>query len=130
VAALAALTQCLVEHYSRELDAGREIPSLQPWFVRENKWRAARYGMDAIIICNPGGDERLVTDDLDDLLTTLDPISEDYACNAELGAVRNIIERGASYQRQLRVANANPEDLRAVVTHLVHELQQDPRPQT
>ena len=129
VAALAALTQCLVEHYSRELDAGREIPSLQPWFVRENKWRAARYGMDAIIICNPAGDERLVTDDLDALLTTLDPISKDYACNAELLAVRDIIERGASYQRQLRVSDANPGDLRAVVTHLVHELQEDPRPQ-
>ena len=28
---------------------------MQPWFVRENKWRAARYGMDAIIIQNAAG---------------------------------------------------------------------------
>jgi glutamate---cysteine ligase / carboxylate-amine ligase len=128
VAALAALTQCLVEHYSRELDAGREIPSLQPWFVRENKWRAARYGMDAIIICNPSGDERLVTDDLDDLLTTLDPVAEALGCPAELRSVRDIIEQGASYQRQLRVAEDNDGDLRAVVAELVRELQGAPRP--
>jgi len=38
---------------------------LQPWFVRENQWRAARYGMDAIIIQNAAGDEQLVTEDLE-----------------------------------------------------------------
>jgi hypothetical protein len=46
ISAIAALTQCLVEHFSRELEAGRQLPTLQPWFVHENKWRAARYGMD------------------------------------------------------------------------------------
>jgi len=38
---------------------------LQAWFVRENQWRAARYGMDAIIIQNAAGDEQLVTEDLE-----------------------------------------------------------------
>src|SRR5690606_9378467 len=46
--ALAALTHCLVEHYSTMLDEGRELPSIPPWFAQENKWRSARYGMDAI----------------------------------------------------------------------------------
>jgi gamma-glutamyl:cysteine ligase YbdK (ATP-grasp superfamily) len=50
LAAVAALVQVLVEHFSRELDAGRELPTLQPWFVRENKWRAARYGTQARVI--------------------------------------------------------------------------------
>ena len=39
LAAVAALTQVLVEHFSRELDEGRELTMIQPWFVRENKWR-------------------------------------------------------------------------------------------
>jgi carboxylate-amine ligase len=124
VAAVAALTQCLVEHLSRELDAGREVPSLQAWFVRENKWRAARYGMDAIIICNAGGDERLVTEDLAELLSSLEPIAEDLACSEELGSVREIVEHGASYQRQLAVAEGAGGDLRAVVAHLVRELRE------
>jgi carboxylate-amine ligase len=127
IGAIAALTQCLVEHFSRELDAGREVPKLQPWFVRENKWRAARYGMDAIIIQNRAGDERLVTKDLDQLLPTLEPIADSLGCTAELAHLGDIIDRGASYQRQLRVAAANAGSLKAVVSSLVRELRDGAR---
>jgi carboxylate-amine ligase len=125
IGAIAALTQCLVEHFSRELDAGRDVPTLQPWFVRENKWRAARYGMEAIIIQNSAGDELLVTKDLEDLLPVLAPIAESLDCTAELDMLRDIIDRGASYQRQLRVAAANEGSLKAVVSALVRELRED-----
>ena len=124
IGAVAALTQCLVEHFSRELDAGRDVPRMQPWFVRENKWRAARYGMDAIIIRNAAGDERLVTDDLDELLPTLAPIAESLGCTPQLEDLRDIAGRGASYQRQLRVAAANNGSLKAVVSSLVRELRE------
>jgi carboxylate-amine ligase len=127
IGAIAALTQCLVEHFSRELDEGREVPALQPWFVRENKWRAARYGMDAIIIQNAAGDERLVTDDLRELLPVLAPVAESLGCAPELHNVLDIVEHGASYQRQLRVAAANDGSLKAVVSSLVRELH-DGRP--
>jgi carboxylate-amine ligase len=125
IGAIAALTQCLVEHFSSELDAGREVPKLQPWFVRENKWRAARYGMDAIIIRNAAGDERLVTEDLAELLSVLTPTAQALGCLAELDGVRDIVDRGASYQRQLRVAAANSGSLKAVVSSLVWELRED-----
>jgi glutamate---cysteine ligase / carboxylate-amine ligase len=124
IAAIAALTQCLVEHLSRELDAGRELPVLQPWFVRENKWRAARYGMEAIIIQNAAGDERLVTKDLLELLPVLAPIAEALGCAAELESLRDIVSGGASYQRQLRVAADNGGSLKAVVSSLVRELRE------
>ena len=55
LAAVAALVQSLVESFSRDLDEGRELMILQPWFVRENKWRAARYGLDARIIVDRDG---------------------------------------------------------------------------
>lgn len=121
LAAVAALTQCLVEHLSRELDAGRGVPHMQPWFVRENKWRAARYGMEAIIIQNAAGDERLVTEDLDALVDRLAPVAVDLGCSAELDAVRAIPATGASYQRQLAVAERTGS-LRAVVAALVADL--------
>ncbi|MBM2614936.1 glutamate--cysteine ligase [Actinoplanes sp. LDG1-06] len=124
IGAIAALTQCLVEHFSRELDAGRGVPKLQPWFVRENKWRAARYGMEAIIIQNAAGDELLVTKDLEELLPALAPIAEALDCQAELEGLRDIVEGGASYQRQLRVAAANNGSLKAVVSSLVRELRE------
>jgi glutamate---cysteine ligase / carboxylate-amine ligase len=124
IGAITALTQCLVEHLSRELDAGRDVPKLQPWFVRENKWRSARYGMDAIIIRNAAGDEQLVTKDLDRLMPVLEPIAEALGCSAELADLRSIVDLGASYQRQLRVAAANDGSLKAVVSSLVRELRE------
>lgn len=122
IGAIAALAQCLVEHFSRELDAGRDLPRMQPWFVRENKWRAARYGLDAIIIQNAAGDERLVTKDLADLLPRLAPVAESLDCAAELERLRDIVDGGASYQRQLQVATAHHGSLKAVVSSLVREL--------
>ena len=107
------------EHAPRR---GRDAPVLQPWFVRENKWRAARYGLDAEVITDVAGTERLVTDDLRELLTTLAPVADRLGCAVELQQVRETLDSGASYQRQLRVAEAAGGDLRAVVAHLAHEL--------
>lgn len=122
IAAVAALIQCLVEWMSRRLDAGEDLPMLQPWFVRENKWRAARYGMDAEIIVDSSGVERLVTDDIRDLLETLAPVAADLDCVQELRYVELILAKGASYQRQLAVAEASGGSLPAVVSSLTREL--------
>jgi carboxylate-amine ligase len=124
VAAVGALVQCLVDDMSQSLDEGDEPPQMQPWFVRENKWRAARYGMDAIVIQNSAGDERLVTDDLRDLMTRLEPTAERLGCLDELRSLDAIIEHGASYQRQLSVSARHGGDLRPVVASLVRELRE------
>ncbi|MDQ1513811.1 MAG: glutamate---cysteine ligase / carboxylate-amine ligase [Microbacteriaceae bacterium] len=122
VGALAALVQCLVDDFSERLDAGEELPSLQPWFVRENKWRAARYGMDAIVIVNSAGDERLVEEDTRELVARLEPVADRLGCSAELHDLERIIEQGASYERQALAAAAGGDDLRAVVRALASEL--------
>jgi carboxylate-amine ligase len=122
IASLAALAQCLVEEISTRLDAGERIDRLQPWYVRENKWRAARYGMEAIIIQDSAGNEALVTDDLREILERLTPVAERLGCLEELWGVEAILDRGASYQRQLLVAENNGGSLKAVVASLVAEL--------
>lgn len=122
LAALVALTHCLVVDLDRRLEAGEQLPVMPPWHVQENKWRAARYGLDAIIILDADSNERLVTEDLDDLLTRLQPVAESLGCATELAAVADIPRRGASYQRQHRVAEGSGGDLRAVVDSLVGEL--------
>ena len=58
------------------LDRGETLPTLPPWFAQENKWRSARYGMDAIIITNAAGDEELVTDAVGRWLVELAPVAE------------------------------------------------------
>lgn len=122
VLAMGALTHCLVEYLSSELDAGRTLPTMPQWFAQENKWRSARYGMDAIIITNRAGDEELVTDSLEKLLATLEPIADRLGCLAELDSVRTIMTTGAGYQRQRRVADAHGGELDAVVRSLIAEM--------
>ncbi|MCR6492234.1 glutamate--cysteine ligase [Cellulomonas sp. P24] len=122
VKALAALTHCLVEHYSTLLDEGKPLPTIPPWFAQENKWRSARYGMDAIIILDSSGEEGLVTDAVTQLLADLEPVAERLGCSAELDSVRVILRRGASYQRQRAAARRAGGELDAVVASLVAEM--------
>ena len=47
VGMVAALCQSLVELFDHQLDRGYTLPSPAAWVVRDNKWRATRYGLDA-----------------------------------------------------------------------------------
>ena len=123
VSALTALTHCLVVDLERRLDAGEELPTMPPWHVQENKWRAARYGLDAEIILDAAGHERLVTDDLTDLLERLSPLARELGCEEELRLVEEIPKTGASYQRQRRVLDETHGNLIAVVESVVGELE-------
>jgi carboxylate-amine ligase len=114
--ALVALTHCLIVDLDRRLDAGDQLPSMPPWHVQENKWRAARYGLDE------NSNERLVTEDLDELLNRLEPVARSLGCADELARTSDIYHVGASYQRQRRVAEDTEGDLRAVVDSLIAEL--------
>ncbi|MEG9248989.1 glutamate--cysteine ligase [Arthrobacter sp. Soc17.1.1.1] len=122
VGAVAALTQCLVHEFSSTLDAGGSIPTMQPWHIQENKWRAARYGLDAIIILDAEGNEQLVTEHLVEVLNRLEPIAAKLGCSSELSDVEGILQRGAGYQRQRRIAREHDGDLRAVVLDMVQQL--------
>ena len=126
VGAIAALTQCLVDEFSTTLENGGTIPTMPPWHIQENKWRAARYGLDAIIILDAEGNEQLVTEHLRETLKRLEPVAEKLGCSAELADVEKIIKRGAGYQRQRRVAAEHGGDLRAVVLDLVKQMRQGP----
>lgn len=122
IGALAALIQCLVVDLDRRIAAGEQMRPMPPWHVQENKWRAARYGLDAIIIVNAEGAERLVTDDLHDLIDRLTPLARELGCQHELAAVAEIPARGASYQRQRAVADRTGGDLVAVVDSVTADL--------
>jgi carboxylate-amine ligase len=122
LAALVALCQCLVVDLDERLARGEKLPTMAPWLVQENKWRAARYGLDAIVILDEKCNERLVTDDLRDEVERLAPVAERLGCSAELSSLAEIPVRGASYQRQRRVAAETDGDLVAVVDSVVQEL--------
>ena len=122
VRAISAFTHCLVEHFSSLLDAGKPTPTLPAWFVQENKWRAARYGMDAILILDRERTEKLVTESVEEWLEVLAPAAERLGCTEDLELVRVILRRGASYQRQRAAARRAGGELGAVLDSLVAEM--------
>jgi carboxylate-amine ligase len=135
IGALAALTQCLAEHYQRQADLGQLLPRLKPWFVRENKWRAARYGLDADIITSDDGSQAPLRSEITSLLQVLAPVAESLGCEAELGHVAIMLDDGphgrgggTSAERQLRLfeelggEHAGREALVGVVDALAREL--------
>jgi carboxylate-amine ligase len=50
VLGLTALIQCLVFELSEEIDRGTYQYDCHPFMVRQNKWRACRYGMEAKLV--------------------------------------------------------------------------------
>ncbi|WP_312167405.1 glutamate--cysteine ligase [Microbacterium sp.] len=130
LAAVAALVQVLVEHLSRQLDEGRDLAEMPAWFHRENKWRAARYGLDARVIVDDAGTQRPVREHLAEIIDELAPIAVELGCVREFGSIGSILKDGASYERQLTIANATGGDLGAVVQHLIREFRSGPEAST
>lgn len=50
VLGITALIQCLVQDLSQEIDRGTYQSDCHPFLMRQNKWRACRYGMDATLV--------------------------------------------------------------------------------
>jgi carboxylate-amine ligase len=105
--ALAAFSQCVVERMSRALADDEPIDRLPYWFMRENKWRAARYGLAADVI-TPRKDQYLLHIDEGILqwVEHLGPIAEQLGCAEELGHVAELVRLGPSYLRQRRIVAA------------------------
>lgn len=123
-AALAALSQCLVERFDELIDSGDELPIAREWVRRENKWRAVRWGIDADLVIDDEGHTRAFREVVTDLVEALMPTAEGLRCTAELGGILTIMERGPSYARQ-RAIRDRGGDLRDVVLELRSELLDD-----
>jgi len=123
VASLAALAQCLVEYLDQAIEAGRKPPEPVGWVVRENKWRAARFGLDAVLVSEDGA-TRPLRADIERLIEELRPIAVSLNCVEELEGLRQPLEHGASYERQRALINRGGT-LRDVVTQLVDEFAND-----
>lgn len=121
IGALTAFTQCAVDDLNQRLSDGETFDALPAWVVRENKWRAGRYGLPTVFIADSDLNERSVVEDTWRLLEQWKPVARRLGCERQLADVETIIRGGASYQRQLRVASRNNDDLTTVVDALVAE---------
>jgi carboxylate-amine ligase len=124
VAAISALYQCLVDHLDSVIDRDGGLATPREWIVRENKWRAARHGVDADIIADQQGTLVPLKQAVAELVGELTPIADRLNCSRELAGVLEILERGPSYARQRGVV-AGGGSLADVVDSLVEELKSD-----
>jgi carboxylate-amine ligase len=122
IGAVAALAQCLVESFDQRLDRGETLPVPAGWVARENKWRAARYGLEAAIVVDDAGTVRPVREALDELVEELLPVARQLDCEAELLDVRRLVATGGSAARQRAVAAASGGALEPVVDSLLAEM--------
>ncbi len=116
VVAITAFCQALVKHYCERFDAGEEIPSFHRILTTENKWLAARYGLDAPVMdLQTGRRNRVpVAQAIRRTLRTIEPHARELGSDAELAGVEHILRRGSSADRQLLVFNANRDIVEVV----------------
>lgn len=137
VAAMAALAQCLVADAVARLDAGELPAPPRSWAVRENKWLAARHGVNADLIATDTGQRRPAELLLEQLVDRLTPTAQRLGSTDELADVLDVWAAGPSYLRQRAIVEAGGS-LEEVVRHLVAEtaagdiipVEDDPLPRT
>ncbi|HEY7381801.1 MAG TPA: carboxylate-amine ligase, partial [Gaiella sp.] len=107
--AIAAYCQGLVKLFSERYDAGEEIPSYHRILTAENKWLAARYGLEAPIMDLATGRRNRVpvAQIVRRTLREVEPHARELGSERELEGVLEILARGNSAERQLRIFNAN-----------------------
>jgi carboxylate-amine ligase len=114
--AITAFCQSLVKHYSELYDRGEEIASYHRILTTENKWLAARYGLEAPVMDLATGRRNRVpvAQLVRRTLRDLEPHARDLGCESELDGIRSILSRGNGSDRQLRIFNANRDIVEVV----------------
>jgi carboxylate-amine ligase len=117
--ALTAYCQALVKHFCERHERGEEIPSYHRILTTENKWLAARYGLEAPVMDLATGRRNRVSvaQLVRRTLKELEPHARELGSERELEGVREILSRGNGSDRQLRIFNAN-RDIVEVVSEI------------
>jgi carboxylate-amine ligase len=116
--ALAAMVQAMVKELSEHFEAGLRLSKYPFEMLDENKWLAARHGLEGELVDLPSA-ERVATKHLARrLLDRLREHAEDLGSAGEIEAINDLLQRGNGAQRQVVVYEAN-HDLREVAAEIV-----------
>jgi carboxylate-amine ligase len=117
--AIAAYCQAVVKQLCERYEAGEEIASFHRILTSENKWLAARYGLEAPVMdLATGRRNRMpVAQLVRRTLREIEPHARELGSERELEGVREILDRGNSAERQLRIFNANHD-----IVEVAHEI--------
>jgi len=118
--AIAALVQAIVVKLYKLRTSNLGFRLYHRRLIEENKWRAARWGLDGKLVDFGRRREVPMRDLAVELLEIVDDVVDELGSRQEIEYVRTILAEGTSADRQLRVYRETG-DFRAVVRSVVDE---------
>ena len=123
VISIAVFIQSLIAHLAKMYRRRDEIGHLPSFLIRENKWRAARYGIDAVLIADSFGKLVPIKNSIEKLIEELEPTAKELNAANELNGLKEIFKRGTSSKRQRKIFNETNSNWNAVVDSLIDEFE-------
>jgi glutamate---cysteine ligase / carboxylate-amine ligase len=117
---IAALCQAVVAKLWRLHEANLSFRHYTRALIMENKWRAARYGIEGKLIDFGKQKEVPFPHLINEIIEFVDDVADELGTRQELSYVYRILEQGTGADRQLRVFRETG-DLKAVVDYMVEE---------
>ena len=117
---LAALCQAIIVKLHRLYTRNQGFRLYRRALIEENKWRAARWGLDGKLIDFGKRAEVPMRQLALELVEFVDDVVDDLGSREAVAHVHTVIAEGTGADRQLAVFRATG-DLTAVVRHIVHE---------
>jgi len=118
--AIAALTQAIVVKLHRLYTGNQSWRIYRRALIEENKWRAARYGIEGKLIDFGREAEVPMRELMLELMELIDDVVDELGSRSAVEYIHTILNEGTSAERQLRVYQQTG-DLKDVVRHLVME---------
>lgn len=119
--AIAALIQATIARLWMLHKQNMSFRTYRRSLIEENKWRAARYGIEGKLIDFGKQAEVPYRDLIYEYIRFLDPAVDELDSRQEINYVYRILEEGTSADRQLRVYHQSGQDLKTVVDYLVKD---------
>lgn len=119
VAFVHALASWFREH---EEEWNHSHTPMKHWILRENKWRAIRYGLHAQIVVARNGKTKLLYKDIQEWIKAIEPYVKALKYSQYLNVVKEIVEKGNSSDRQYKIFEST-HDLKEVIRHNVQEFE-------
>ncbi len=101
VLGLAALIQCLVDDLTRRRSSDSELDGCFPLLVRQNRWRAARFGLGAALVDHRSGRPTPAWQAVCEMTDRLEANASRLGCLPQLAYARTMAENPSGAERQL-----------------------------
>jgi carboxylate-amine ligase len=118
---LVALTQSLIAALSESIDRGAYQFDCHPMIAKQNKWHAARYGMQATFVDFDTMLAVPASQQAKRLIELCSPYADRLGCLDQLHYLDDIIDRGTGAVRQRKIFEEAAENSDAVVRYLMEQ---------